>query len=116
MTGDLFDPSFSDRSDGSRLILGGFVISWKRFRFCCLLAAFPLFWGVPGALWSTPVPVIWAIRRFPGVDLVRSMDYTADILAVVVWIDSAPCCGFCCTMFNAFKSQLKPFFASVVHL
>lgn len=59
--------------------------------------------------------MIWAICRFPGVDLVRSVDYTADILAVVVWIDSAPCCGFCCTMFNAFKSQLKPFFASVVH-
>ena len=92
------------------------MISWQRTRFCCLLAAFPLFWGLPGVLWSAFVPMIWAICRFPGVDLVRSVDYTADILAVVVWIDSVPCCGFCCTMFNAFKSQLKPFFASVVHL
>lgn len=54
--------------------------------------------------------------QITGVDFVRSVDYTADILAAVVWIDSAPCCGFYCAMFNAFKSQLKPFFASGVHL
>ena len=44
----------------------------------------------------------------------RSGAYTADILAAVVWMDSAPCCGIYSAMFKAFKSLSKLFCASGV--